>query len=94
MTGVVSLRLETGEVTTATIAVDDQTVVKEVEVLDLGEWLDRVIRSSHRVGRRVRAVVAAPPGYEDDLMGLVAVRTCRRVLGIYDAVKVEWRSGV
>lgn len=91
MTGVVTLALEVGETTTATIAADDQTAVKELEVLDLGEWLDRVIRSSHRVGRRIRAVVVTQPGYEDDLMSLVAVRTCRRVFDIYDAVKVDWR---
>lgn len=86
----VTLALEPGGVTTATVVVGQDSVVKELEVLDLGAWLDRLIRSAHRTDHTVRAVVVEPAG-EQDLMTQVAVRTIRRVLDIYETVKAEWR---
>ncbi len=54
------------------------------DVLDLGEWLDAIIRNVHKSGGRVRITIDPP---EPGLMGTVAERTVRRVLDVFETVE-------
>lgn len=85
-----TLVLEPGPMTGWELKVDDLEDTGLLAPEDVGEWLDRLIRSAHRGGRKLVVQVVTPAqgaGFGTRL----AARMIDRVLEIYDAVEVERR---
>lgn len=89
MAGEVSITLEPGPMTAWAVAYDDIEEDGLLDILDLGSWLDRIIRQAHRAGRRVKAAVIEPSPAAG-LMTRTAARVVRDTLDIYETVEVKY----
>lgn len=96
----VEIRLYPGEtVTTWAVQIPGlDPTTGQCEPIDLGAWLDELIRRCHRSDMTPRVILACPPdvtagdlrdGPGGSVMKLVQVQTILRVLGIYD-YEPEW----